>query len=949
VLRYLTERPGALATKRELHDAVWRGVAVTEDTLTQSILELRRAFGDDARKPRFIETVHGRGFRFIAALRSVERPPAGVTRAATGAAPFVGRDAELARLRVALRRAAHGRRQIAFVTGEAGIGKTRLMEELLRSPGVRRMGALVLLGQCIERHAGREAYAPVLEALERALASPDGRPLLESFRRLAPTWVAQMPALADEGPGAAPDPTIGDGPPARMVREGVAALETIAAQRTVVLVLEDLHWSDAATVDLVSALGQRGDPACLLVIVTYRPVEASVAEHPIRLVRQMLRTHNLSVDIALDDLPEASVREYLRRRLGDGARKLAPVIHAHTDGNPLFVVQIIDELIRRSSITRTRRGWSVPSSITRRDLALSDDLREMIALDLRHLTPDERQVVETGAVAGVTFAPEIVATVIGRDPEEVAAACDRLARSRLLLDAAVHAPWPGGPIMPQHRFIHALHHDVVYGQVPMTRRRRLHARLGDALEAAAGEHAPEIASDLARHFERAGEHGRAVRYLVASATRALRRYAGTEGASYLREALALLAKESRDDARDRQEIEVRSLLSLALSATRGYLSAEVVANYERVATLQRAAPDVHRAFETAYALFLVVFLRTERDATERVVTELERMAATPGASDLQPRATLARALLDLFSGRLASAEAAFARLEAHGLDDTLHESDAVYGVDPIIHGLVHRGLADWLRGYPDLARARMREGVARAERGENPLTLASALCNGAYVAGVCGDAAEASALSERAMEIAAERDIAFYHPLVVFARGLARGRLADALPLLEEAIAERKAMGSRISNSLVLAHLADVHLRARRWDQGLARVDEGLADARTSFDATHIAELWRIRGELLLGRAQASHGRRRPASGTDAAEACIHRSFAIADGQGARMLALRAATSLFRVLTARGRHAEAPTLLASVYATFDEGFDTKDLVEARRLLGRPAAARPLAS
>jgi DNA-binding winged helix-turn-helix (wHTH) protein/tetratricopeptide (TPR) repeat protein len=950
VLCHLAARPGALVSKRELHDAVWRGVAVTEDTLTQSILELRRAFGDDPRKPRFIETVHARGFRFIAAPRAAGGAAAGGARGRGGGAPFVGRDGELARLRALLRRAAGGRRQVVFITGEAGIGKTRLVEEFLSSPALQRMGTLVLSGQCIERHAGREAHAPVLDALERALASPEGRTLRPVWERLAPTWVAQIPMLT--GDGAPPHSGASDasGMPARMIREGVAALETVAAERPLVLVLEDLHWSDPATVDLVSALGERGNPARLVLIATYRPAEASVAEHPIRLVRHTLRVHDHSVDLALDYLSESSVREYLRRRFGDGARKLASLIHDHTDGNPLFVVQVADELVRRGAIARHRKGWVVSPSIARRDLALSDDLREMIRLELRHLTANEREIVEVGAVAGIAFAPDIVATALARDPEEVGASCDRLAGSRLLLDATERAQWPGGPLIPQYQFIHALHHDVVYGQVSPVRRRRLHARLGNALEAIVGPHAPEIAPDLARHFEQAGDRRRAVTYLVASAMRALRRFAGTEGARCLDEALTLLAKEPRDDDRRRRELEVRSLLSLALSTTRGYLSSEVVANYERVLALQRDMRDLRSVFETTHALFLVVFHRADRDATERVLTKLERLAAEVGAIDLQPRVTLARAVVELFTGRLVAAEDAFTRLAALELDPSVRDFGSVYGVDPVTFGLVHRGVGDWLRGYPDRARAWTREGVARAERGESPLALAGALCHGAYLAGLCGDGDEAADLSQRAMEIATERDIAFYQPIAAFARGVAlaeQGRLDEALRSIEAGIDGRQATGSRISGSLLVASLADVHVRVERWDEGLARVDDALATADTFLDGSHVAELWRLRGELLLGKR--SRERRRSGATTRSAENCFRRSLEIAEGQGARMLALRAATSLLRLHAAQGRDLAARATLARLYATFDEGFETKDLLEARRLLGRPEAERTLAS
>ena len=277
VLRHLAERPGRLVTKEELFAGVWPGTTVTEDTLTKSIRELREALGDDARAPRFIETVHGRGFRWIA-------EPAPQAADAT----FVGREAELRRLDACLAAASDGRRQLVFITGEAGMGKTALVDAF-----VRRLDGtpIVARGHCIEHHGAGEPYMPILDALAQVGAGAGRERVAAALRRHAPAWLGELPSVVEPSGGAAPER---GSTPARMLRELGMALAALAADVPLVLVLEDLHWSDHGTVDALALLARRSEPTRLLVLATVRPVDLLVHGHPLagvkaELVRQGAR------------------------------------------------------------------------------------------------------------------------------------------------------------------------------------------------------------------------------------------------------------------------------------------------------------------------------------------------------------------------------------------------------------------------------------------------------------------------------------------------------------------------------------------------------------------------------------------------------------------------------------------------------------------------------------
>ena len=269
VLRHLVDHAGRLVTKEELLAAVWRDTIVSDAALASCIRDLRRALGDAPEKPRYIETVHRRGFRFIGPIAGsggAERERADVVRAAElPASTLVGRDAELARLHEALARAMAGHRQLVFVTGEPGIGKTALVEAFLAQVG-RRGPLRIGRGQCVEHYGAGEAYLPVLEALGRLGREAGGDQIVRVLRQHAPTWLVQLPALLDDEGLEVVQRRVHGATRERMLRELVEALDAHTRESPLVLLLEDLHWSDASTIDLLAMLARRREPSRLLVV-----------------------------------------------------------------------------------------------------------------------------------------------------------------------------------------------------------------------------------------------------------------------------------------------------------------------------------------------------------------------------------------------------------------------------------------------------------------------------------------------------------------------------------------------------------------------------------------------------------------------------------------------------------------------------------------------------------
>src|SRR5437773_1494447 len=386
MLRHLIEHAGQLVTKEALFQAVWPDTVVSEAVLTTCMREIRKTLGEAAGAPQYIATVHRRGYRFIAPLAAtaplVQSPKSKVQslhsaiRTPHSAIGMVGRETELEQLYGWLEKALSGERQLVFVTGEPGIGKTTLVETFLQSleSRVQRLASgsqnvplstfqtldprrqtldsslWIGRGQCIEHYGAGEAYLPLLEALGRLCREPGGERLIELLGQSAPTWLVQMPAVLRAAELETLQRKTAGATRERMLRELSEAVEMLTAVQPLVLWLEDLHWSDYSTLEWLAYLGRRREAARVLVLGTYRPVEAIVQHHPLRGVVQELHLHGQCVEVQLGFLSERAVAEYLAVRFAAPApwqgagrgeelsrtplQRLARAIHQRTDGNP---------------------------------------------------------------------------------------------------------------------------------------------------------------------------------------------------------------------------------------------------------------------------------------------------------------------------------------------------------------------------------------------------------------------------------------------------------------------------------------------------------------------------------------------------------------------------------------------------------------------------------------
>ena len=947
VLRHLVDHAGRLITKDELLGEIWRGTVVSDAALTSCIRDLRKALGDLAQAPRYIQTVHRRGFRFIGPIASTAVAPLAADSGASveGDSPrtaptLVARDTELARLRALLGRAVNRRRQLVFVTGEPGIGKTALVEAFVDRMGVGeplRVGR----GRCVEQYGAGESYLPVLEALGRLGRSARGDEIVRVLKQHAPTWLVQLPALLSDEDVEIVQRRAQGATRERMLRELAEAFDALTVDAPLVLVLEDLHWSDPSTIDLLAVLARRHEAARLLIVATFRPADVAVTNHPLKAAKREMELHGHCEEIALEFLSVPAVTEYLARRFGQEPwlTDLATLLHRRTDGNPLFLVSTIDLLLAEGQVRAVDGRWVLAAPVKALVLNAPETLTQMVEKQMERLTPDEHATLRVASVAGAEFSAAIAAAH-GIDVAEAERRCEALARRGQFVRTAGVAEWPDGIVAGRYAFIHALYQQVLYARIPAANLVELHRWAGGRLEQAYDQRTGEIAGELAMHFTQGRDFARAARYHQQAGGNALRQHGYREAADHLTVALSLHPALPDTPARREQELGLQVTLGSALLALKGHAAAEVERAYARARELCEQVDDSPRLLQILRALGRFYVVRGSLDAAGSVGQRLRRMAESTADTATSLAAHEMLGDVSFYRGEL---EAALTHLD-HAIAlhaPATHPRRASSTFRPVLDSGVsctaHAAWTLWMLGYPTRAAVRMREALTLAHSIGHPFSLAHAYRFAAALHQVCR---ERDAVREQAgisFALAAEHTAGetasryYGFSAVLMAADFHRGwRLVDD-GRAEEGLASMRAWvktcretGSAFLLPTYLAWLAEACGKIGQRREGLDLVAEALAVATGPGIHYWTAELYRLRGELVKSDTEA--------------ESSFREALAVAQRQQARSLELRAATSLSRLWAKQEKVQNAHGLLSKIHGWFTEGLDTADLNDARALL-----------
>ena len=841
----------------------------------------------------------------------------------------VGRDSVVAELLQAYESVGAGGGRLLAVVGEAGIGKTTVVENFLGELLGIGSPPAVGWGQCSERLAGAEAYLPFLDALESLLESESGEPVAHLMNMVAPGWYNLIrPHVLGE-----PLNDAGVTSQEQLKRELSAFLRQLSQEQPLVLFFEDLHWGDASTIDLLSYVADRLNEIRVLLVLTYRVEEMRLNRHPFGRLKLDLEARSILREIELQFLGEKDVAQYLELEYPDHQfpMEFAALLYQRTEGSPLFMVDLLRYLQDQRVIASLEGTWTLQESVDVIQRDLPQSARAMIQRKIDRLDDEDRLLLDFAAVQGYEFHAAVVAEVLGAAAGEIEERLQVLENAHRLVRQLNEEELPDGTFTARYQFVHVLYQNTLYGSLTPTKRAASSRSVAEVLSKHYGDEHEEVASELAVLFESGRQFETAVQYYVTAAQRAAQLSAAPESVTLAMKGLEVLKSipESRD--REQTEFRLQSMLATGLTLAQGWAVAEVTEACTRALELAGGSEDARELHIPVLVLLFHYWARRDVPNLNKLIDEQRRLAERSDDPVIQVHKHFVDTQAPFWNGSFDEARPIFDKAMAAyepGQDPTARFR---YGQDP---GIVCRSYASWnysLAGYPDQGSRVGAKCQRQADEFSHPPTTCYALVHTTWVAIMLRRVAEVEEFATRTIDIAQEHAIPFYSAYASVQRGWARAhqkRWDEGHDELLSGLSDYEATGSVLITTCFLGLLADVYTLNRCVDKGLDTVRRALQMENESQEYIYHAELHRLKGELLELQG---------AEMVDV-EHCYRHAYEIARERGAKWFELRAATSLAGLLNEEGRQAEARDLLEDVCGWFTEGFETGDLQKAQALL-----------
>jgi tetratricopeptide (TPR) repeat protein len=897
---------------------------------------------------------------------------------------FVAREEELKQLGEFLDAALNGAGRVAFVTGEAGQGKTALIQAFVRRAQAAH-AELVVAGGNGNAHTGvGDPYLPFREVLGLLTGDVDARwaagamererarrlwgmlPLTvqalveagsdlvgtfvpgeallartEALEMMMPgrvVWLPWLRELVERRTAVTAAPGL---PQSDLFEQYVRVLRALARERPLVVVLDDLQWADGGSVGLLFHLGRQIEGSRILVLGAYRPTEVAMARygpstglgsgerHPLASVVGELKRYYGEIEV---DLRQVEGRGFVDQLLDTQPNRLGTAfretLYRQTGGHPLFTVELLRGMEERSDLVQDAEGSWIEGDVLDWE-KLPARVEAVIAERVGRLAGPSQEMLRVASVEGETFTAEVVARVLKADERAtVSRLSGELDREHRLVQAQ-GLEHLRAQRLSRYRFRHILFQRYLYNGLDPVERAHLHEAVGEALEGLYGEAGAEaVATQLARHFEEAGIVEKAVAYLRQAGELAVRMSAHEEAIAHYRRALTLLKSLPETPERDQTELVLQVGLVVPLQTAKGFGDPELDAVLARVRELCRQVGDTPQLMPALGLLAIVLGNRGEHRAACEVAAQNLDLAERMGDS-----VSIALAHYSLGWNRIFLGESARTRTHLEQVvafyDPHQHRSLAfIYGHDFGVAALSTLAWALWFLGYPDQASRREQEALALAQELGHPFSLALAYGLGGVRHVFSRDVQRALESSEACIRLATEHEFPYWLMLGYSAQGgaLVRcGQVEEGIRQISQA--QIQAVGAEGGETFGLTLLAEACAKLGRVEEGLDLLAEALEIVYSKEQHWYEVEAYRLRGELLLMRGD-----------EPGAEVSFHEAVKVARQQDAKSWELRATTSLCRLWQRQGRREEARKCLAEIYGWFTEGFDTADLQEAKALL-----------
>jgi class 3 adenylate cyclase/predicted ATPase len=837
-----------------------------------------------------------------------------------GLTPLVGREPEVGLLLERWAQVKGGLGQVVVLSGEAGIGKSRLVQVLKE----RVAGESHVRWECrCSPYHQHSALYPVIDLMQRALQfQRDDAPAakLDKLEKALAAYPVSLPEVVPLLAALLSVPvsdrysslTLTPERQKQKTLEAVVAMLLLAAaQQPVLFIVEDLHWVDPSTLELLSLLIDQGPMVRIFTLLTCRPEFRPPWD---------FRAHVMPLTLTRLPLPLAEV---MVERVTGGKALPAEVrqqIVAKTDGVPLFVEELTKTVLESRLLREREDHYELTGPLP--PLAIPATLHDSLMARLDRLAA-VKAVAQLGATLGRAFSYELLKAVSPVDEATLQHALAQLVEAELLYQRGI-------PPQATYLFKHALIQEAAYQLLLKSTRQHFHQQIASVL----AERFPETVETqpelLAYHYTEAGLLAQALPYWQRAGQRALERSAHVEAISHLTKGLEVLKALPDTPARTQQAIALQLTLGIPLSATRGYAAPEVAHIYTQAQELCQRMGETPQLIPALLGLWRFYLLRAElvkaRELAEQCLLLVHRV-------DDPTRLIVAHDALGetlFFLGDFAQARAHLERAVA--LYDPQKRRPHRALTDPGVSSLSILAGALWMLGYPAQALQKSAEALRLAEALAQPHILASTLVLAAHCSQLRREVRTTQAQAEAVMTLATEQGFPFWLAEATIFVGWAQaeqGRGAEGIAQIQHGLATRQAIGLELTQPVYLTMLAEAYENEGQPAEGLARLADALTRVDTTGERWREAELHRLHGELLLAWSAENHRE---------AETCFQQALALARRQQAKSLELRAAMSLSRLWQQQGKRAEARELLAPVYGWFTEGFDTADLLEAKALL-----------
>lgn len=894
---------------------------------------------------------------------------------------FVARERELGRLADSLETALLGQGRILFVTGDAGSGKTALIQEFCRRALESHPDLIVVDGKCNAHTGVGDPYLPFIEILnlltgdieakytagvlsrEHALRLWNLLPLsvkaiLENGADLVNTlipgaslvsrassfssgwtdWLTQLKKVVERKAALPADLTLQQ---SNLFEQYTRVLRSLAREKPLLLVLEDLQWVDGGSANLLFHVGRQIKGGRILIIGSFRPAEISLGRdekrHPIEPVLHEFKRDFGEIEL---DLEKAEGREFVDAFLDSEPntldKKFRQTLFAQTKGQPLFTVELLRAMQEQGMLVKDRDGrWIEGRTFDWHRLPSRVDA--VIMERIGRLTEKMREVLTLASVEGQEFTAEVIARLRKEEVRELIKVLSSELEKRHHLVSAKGIRSLDKQRLSLYVFQNNLFQRYLYNSLDEVERIHLHEEVGNILEALYGDQADEISVQLARHFEEARIMPKALQYFAKAGSRALQLSAYTEAIAHFTKALDILKTSPSSPERDQHELSFLIPLVASQQAIHGYGAPEVSLTYERIRELCQKIAESPQIIYALYFLANFNWLRAQHSAALEFTEQMMKLAKK--ADD---RLSLAvthslHGTLSFIMGEWSSALEHLGQMNAYYKPQEHSHLGFIYGQDPGIISLCSTASVLWCLGYPDQALEQSRKMLAVARQVGHPFSLAAALAMDSLFHLLRRDV---GALEERGKEVAKlgeEKGFLFIVGVGRFKLGWVaarQGRVEEGLAKLHQALELYRATGVRFTLTDLLGSLAEAYGMAGDVDQGLGFMAQALAEVERGGERYFEAELYRIMGELLLTKAE----RNDRATMEKEAEACFQQSLAVARRQMAKSFELRTAISLARLFKKQGKLSEARKLVEDIYGWFSEGFDMPDLKEAKSLI-----------